>query len=190
MAGTGWILVGLGNPGTRYVGTRHDIGFMLVDRLARKHGVALTKDKDAELSRSVRLGGGEAVLLLKPMAYMNLSGPPVQRVMARERVALARVLVACDDINLPLGKLRLRPDGSAGGHNGLRSIIECVGEGFARLRLGVGREPAGVDRADWVLSRFAPAELETVDRMLSAAEAIVEQVLADGIDAMRGRAGG
>ena len=193
MAFPGWIVVGLGNPGSRYSGTRHDIGFMLLDRLASKHGASLSRnsdDREAEISLPVKMGGGDAALLVKPLAYMNLSGKPLQRLMARERVPPSRVLVACDDINLPLGKLRLRPDGSAGGHNGLRSIIECIGDGFPRLRMGVGREPEGVDRADWVLSRFEPGERETVDQMLIVAEGLVELVLAEGVEVARARAGG
>src|SRR5258706_9231347 len=143
MSFPGWLVVGLGNPGRQYAGTRHDLGFMLVDRLARAAGLLLSKDEDAEISKPARLAADAPFLLLKPMAYMNLSGPPVQRVMSRERVPAERVLVACDDVNLPLGKLRLRPSGSAGGHNGLRSLIETMGDGFPRLRLGVGREPPG-----------------------------------------------
>ena len=189
MAFPGWIVAGLGNPGRRYAGTRHDLGFALVDALARRHGVNLAKDGDAEISRPSKLGGGDSAILIKPLAYMNLSGPPLQRLMAKERVPPSRVLVACDDINIPLGRLRLRPEGTAGGHNGLRSIIECVGEGFPRLRLGVGREPAGVDRADWVLSRFEPEEREIVDRMLAAAEELVETVLGEGLEAARKRPG-
>jgi PTH1 family peptidyl-tRNA hydrolase len=110
--------------------------------------------------------------------------------MARERVPPDRVLVACDDVHLPLGKLRLRPDGSAGGHNGLRSIIDCIGQGFPRLRMGVGQEPSGLDRADWVLRRFEKGERDAVDGMLAAAQEVVELVLGEGVEAGRRRAGG
>ena len=184
----GWIVAGLGNPGRQYAGTRHDLGFMLVDRLAARFGGSFGKAKEAEVTKPVRLGDGQA-LLVKPMAYMNLSGPPLQGLMARERVPVERVLVACDDVNIPLGKLRLRPSGSAGGHNGLRSIIECVGEGFPRLRLGIGQEPAGMDRADFVLRRFTPDERKAVDEMLDRAEQVVEVVVGRGLDAAK-RLGG
>jgi PTH1 family peptidyl-tRNA hydrolase len=189
MSFPGWIVAGLGNPGRQHAGTRHDLGFMLVDRLAAAAGATLSKERDADTCKPVRIGGSQAILA-KPTAFMNLSGPPLQGLMARERVPAERLLVACDDVNLPLGKLRLRPDGSAGGHNGLRSIIECIGQGFPRLRMGVGLEPAGVDRADWVLRRFEKDERAAVDAMLRAAQEIVEVVLTDGIEAGRLRAGG
>ena len=189
MSFPGWIVAGLGNPGRQYAGTRHDLGFMLVDRLASEAGARFAKDREAEISKPIRIGGSQAILV-KPLAYMNLSGPPIQGLMARERVAPDRVLVACDDVNLPLGKLRLRPDGSAGGHNGLRSIIDCIGLGFPRLRMGIGLPPSGVDRADWVLRRFEKAERAAVDEMLTAAQEVVALVLAEGVDAGRRLAGG
>ena len=185
---TGWIVAGLGNPGSRYAGTRHDLGFMLADRLARAAGEPWRKERGAEVAGPARLGpaGGspsDQLLLIKPMDYMNLSGPPLQSLAGRERVVAGRILVACDDINLPLGRIRLRPSGSAGGHNGLTSIIACLGPEFPRLRLGVGKEPPGMDRADWVLSRFKPEEKPAVEDMLERAEAIVRTLLQDGLDA-------
>jgi peptidyl-tRNA hydrolase, PTH1 family len=180
---TGWIMAGLGNPGPRYAGTRHDLGFMLADRLARAAGVSWQSEKGQQVAGPFRFGGSEAVLLVKPQDYMNLSGPPLQSLLTRQHVPLARLLVACDDINLPLGKLRLRPSGSAGGHNGLSSIIGCLGPEFPRLRLGVGKEPSGMDRADWVLSRFKPEERAAVDEMLAKAETVVRDVVERGIEA-------
>lgn len=180
---TGWIVAGLGNPGPRYAGTRHDLGFMLVDRLAQDAGASWRSERGAMLAGPVRQAGGETMLFVKPMTYMNLSGPPLQSILGREHVPLERLLVACDDINLPLGRLRLRASGSAGGHNGLASIIGCVGTEFARLRLGVGKEPPGVDRADWVLSRFRPEEKPEVERLLDRAAVVVDLVLRDGLAA-------
>jgi PTH1 family peptidyl-tRNA hydrolase len=181
---TGWIVAGLGNPGTRYAGTRHDLGFMLADRLARELSVSWRKERGAEVAGPARLpGADEPLLLVKPIEYMNLSGPPLQSLLGREHVPPSRLLVACDDINLPLGRLRLRPSGSAGGHNGLSSIIGCIGTEFPRLRLGVGKEPPGVDRADWVLSRFKPEEKAAVERMLEGAETVVRILLKAGFDA-------
>ena len=181
---TGWIVAGLGNPGPRYAGTRHDLGFMLVDRLAREAGEPWRSERGTHVAGPFRLGGaGDPVLLVKPQDYMNLSGPPLQSLMGRQHVPLPRLLVACDDINLPLGKLRLRPSGSAGGHNGLSSIIGCLGTEFPRLRLGVGKEPSGMDRADWVLSRFKPDERAAVDEMLSRAERVIRDVAELGVDA-------
>lgn len=187
---SGWVVAGLGNPGARYAGTRHDLGFMLVDRLARAGGAAWRSERGADVAGPVRLGAGEPALLVKPLQYMNLSGPPLQSLLGRERVPVSRLLVACDDINLPLGKLRLRPSGSAGGHNGLSSIIGCLGTEFARLRLGVGQEPEGVDRAAWVLSRFKPDEKAAVEAMLERAEAVAREVLSVGVEAARRAAGG
>lgn len=193
MSFSGWIVAGLGNPGRQYAGTRHDLGFMLVDRFAAAAGARLSRDRDVEVSRPVRIGSfpdAPLVMLVKPMAFMNLSGPPLQGLMARERVAPGRLLVACDDVHLALGRLRLRPDGSSGGHGGLRSIIECIGPGFPRLRMGVGLEPSGVDRADWVLRRFEKGERGAVEDMLAAAEDVVGQVVLHGIEAGRRTAGG
>lgn len=186
----GWILAGLGNPGPRYAGTRHDLGFMLADRLARSAGLSWRRERGADVAGPGRLGEGDAFLLVKPMEYMNLSGPPLQSLLGRERVPLERLVVACDDINLPLGRLRLRASGSAGGHNGLASIISCVGPEFARLRLGVGKEPDGVDRADWVLSRFRPDEKPLVEEMLGRGEDVVRRLLRDGLEAGIRAAGG
>lgn len=178
---TGFLVAGLGNPGARYAGTRHDLGFMLADRLAREAGASWRSDRGADVAGPVRFGAGEPALLVKPTDYMNLSGPPLQSLMGRERVTAERLLVACDDVNLPLGRVRLREEGSAGGHNGLASIISCIGPGFPRLRLGVGREPEGSDRADWVLSRFRPDEREAVGGMLDQAVRVVQAVLEKGV---------
>ena len=122
--------------------------------------------------------GGAEALLVRPLLFMNRSGPPLQRVLEAAGLPPSRLLVACDDIHLPLGRVRLREQGSAGGHNGLASILASLGPGFPRLRLGVGREPEGIDRAEWVLSRFTPDEQELVRAMLSEAEATVRSVLA------------
>ena len=182
---SGWILAGLGNPGARYAGTRHDLGFMLVHRLAAAAGAGWRSEGGAEVAGPVTWAGpdGPAALLVKPLQYMNLSGPPLLAVMTRWEVPPSRVLVACDDINLPLGKLRLRPGGSAGGHNGLSSVIGCLGPDFARLRLGVGKEPDGAFRADWVLSRFRPDELADVAAMLERAQGVVRSVVEGGVEA-------
>ena len=142
------IVVGLGNPGSRYEKTRHNIGWLVLDRLADRVGAGgRVKSKDAAASVRGRLGDDE-LILVKPMTYMNLSGVAVRKVLARERVPMADLLVVVDDMALPFGKLRLRERGSAGGHNGLRSIIGEMGtEDFARLRVGIGSAEGGSDRA-------------------------------------------
>ena len=167
------IAVGLGNPGSRYEKTRHNIGWLVLDRLADRIGAGgRAKSKDASASVRGRLGDDE-LLLVKPMTYMNLSGVAVRKVLARERVAMADLLVIVDDMALPFGRLRLRERGSAGGHNGLRSIIGEMGtEDFARLRVGIGQPPEGA--IEHVLGDFAHAEQRHLDAILDAAADAVE----------------
>ena len=167
------IVVGLGNPGSRYEKTRHNIGWLVLDRLAERTGsVGRAKSRDAAACVRGRLDDDE-VVLVKPMTYMNLSGIAVRKVLARERVPLVDLLVVVDDMALPFGRLRLRERGSAGGHNGLRSIIGEMGtEDFARLRVGIGA-PSG-DAIDHVLGDFAHAEQRHLDVVLDAAADAVE----------------
>jgi PTH1 family peptidyl-tRNA hydrolase len=173
------IVVGLGNPGKQYEGTRHNVGWMVLDRLAERAGMSgRVKARDAAAVMRGRHGDQE-LLLVKPTTYMNLSGLAVRKVLARERAPLEDLLVVVDDFALPLGRLRLREEGSAGGHNGLRSIIGEMGtQRFARLRVGIG-DP-GRSAVDHVLSRFAPAEETDLDRVLSAAADAVEDWMRDG----------
>ena len=183
-----WLVAGLGNPGREHAGTRHDLGFVLVERVAADLGARFDRDREVETAGPVEVPGSEGrVLLAKPQLYMNRSGPPLARLLARLRLPPERLLVACDDVNIALGRLRLRAEGSAGGHNGLRSIIESVGTGFPRLRLGVGQAPPGMDRADWVLSRFHPDERLAVRDMVERAAAAVRQVLERGVEATLGK---
>ncbi len=167
------IVVGLGNPGSRYEKTRHNIGWMVLDRLADRIGsVGRARARDGAASVRGRLGGDE-LILVKPTTYMNLSGPAVRKVMARERVPLRDVLIVVDDMALPFGRLRLRERGSAGGHNGLRSIIGEMGsEDFARLRVGIGAAKQGA--VEHVLGDFAHAEQRHLDAILDAAADAVE----------------
>ena len=173
------IVVGLGNPGRQYEATRHNVGWMVLDRLADRAGRAgRGKERDAAASVRIHLGGLD-LLLVKPTTYMNLSGLAVRKALARERVKLEDLLVVVDDFALPLGKLRLRERGSAGGHNGLRSIIAEMGtQDFARLRIGIG-EPSR-DAVDHVLSRFATAERALLAEVLDAAADAVEEWARDG----------
>lgn len=167
------IVVGLGNPGSRYEKTRHNIGWMVLDRLADRIGsVGRTRARDGAASVRGRLGDDE-LILVKPTTYMNLSGQAVRRALARERVPLRDVLVVVDDMALPFGRLRLRERGSAGGHNGLRSIISEMGtEDFARLRVGIGAPKQGA--VEHVLGDFAHAEQRHLDAILDAAADAVE----------------
>jgi PTH1 family peptidyl-tRNA hydrolase len=167
------IVVGLGNPGARYEKTRHNIGWMVLDRLAERSGsVGRARARDAAASVRGRLGDLE-VVLVKPMTYMNLSGSAVRKVLARERAPLDELLIVVDDMALPFGRLRMRERGSAGGHNGLRSIIGELGtEDFARLRIGIGGPARGA--VEHVLGDFAHAEQQHLDAVLDAAADAVE----------------
>jgi PTH1 family peptidyl-tRNA hydrolase len=182
LAEIAWIVAGLGNPGVRYAGTRHDLGFMLVDRLGREAGVAFARRGGCEVTPPIRLdpAGAPLVRLAKPQDFMNLSGPPLARLLAEEELAPDRLLVVVDDVNLELGRIRLRREGSAGGHGGLESAIEALGSGFPRLRLGVGRGPEGTGLKEWVLARFPAEDLPAVDDMLARAAACVRALVRDG----------
>jgi PTH1 family peptidyl-tRNA hydrolase len=173
------IVVGLGNPGARYARTRHNVGWMVVDRLADRAGWGgRGKARDAA---SVVWGRYEGLdlELVKPLTFMNESGAAVRKVLAREHAPLEELLVVADDFALPFGRLRLRQAGSAGGHNGLRSIIGELGDqGFARLRVGIG-EP-GADAVDHVLATFSADERRHLDEILDAAADAVEDWARDG----------
>ena len=173
------IVVGLGNPGDRYVQTRHNIGWLVVDRLADLAGWSgrgRTRDASAVVMGRFR---GLDLTLVKPLTFMNDSGLAVRKVLAREHAPLNDMLVITDDFALPFGKLRFREAGSAGGHNGLRSIIGELGtEKFSRLRVGIGDPVRG--GADHVLSTFAPDERERLDELLDAAAEAVETWARDG----------
>ena len=187
-----WLVVGLGNPGAKYARNRHNIGFQVVDELAAKHGLPAWKsgklggDTTAGVVTTER--GRERCVLLKPMEYMNLSGFAVQRTADFHAVEPPSILVVHDEIDLELGMVRLKSGGGHGGHNGLRSIMEQLGGGgFARLRMGVGRDPRvppGADKqavASWVLSDFPRDQAGVVTAMIQAGCEDIETVLARGI---------
>lgn len=173
------IVVGLGNPGKQYDATRHNVGWMVLDRIADRAGwTGRGKTRDDALSVRGRWADTD-LLLVKPLTYMNLSGQAVRKALARERVPMEDLLVVVDDFALPLGKLRFREEGSAGGHNGLKSIIAEMGtQKFARLRVGIG-EP-GQNVVDHVLSRFQADEQAALDRVLAAAADALEDWAVDG----------
>jgi PTH1 family peptidyl-tRNA hydrolase len=170
-----WLIVFLGNPGPKYECTRHNAGFMTADAMAKKLGVSINKLRFKALTASAEING-EKVLLMKPQTFMNLSGEAVGEAARFYKVPPEHVIVVSDEISLPLGKLRVRPKGSAGGHNGLKSIIAHLGsDAFPRIRLGVGAPPhPDYDMADWVLSVFRNQDLED---MLSASDRAAEAVI-------------
>lgn len=165
------LVVGLGNPGAEYAETRHNAGFMVLDRLsARFSGIPRREARFKGEVADVR-AGGERVLLLWPMTYMNLSGESVKALQTFHKIPLQDILLVSDDIDLPVGGLRYRRQGSAGGQKGLQSIIRHLAtQDVARLRVGVGARPEGWDLADWVLSRFRGDEREALDGALVRAE--------------------
>ena len=170
-----WFVVFLGNPGPRYECTRHNAGFMAGDALAKKLGVNINKLRFKALTAECEING-ERVLLMKPQTFMNLSGEAVGEAARFYKIPPEHVLVVSDEVSLPLGKLRVRQKGSAGGHNGLKSIIAALGgDGFPRVRIGVGAPPhPEYDMADWVLSVFRNQDLED---MQSAAQRAAEAVI-------------
>ncbi len=181
------MVAGLGNPGSKYARNRHNIGFMVVEELASKAGSSSSwKSAVKGAQTTTALLGTNRVVLVKPLEFMNLSGFAVQRAMAFHTIAIERLLVVHDEIDLDFGILRLKNGGGHGGHNGLRSIIEQLGKGeFARLRMGVGRDPnkppGSKDTAAWVLGDFPKAQDSIVGAMISAACEDIETTVAKGI---------
>lgn len=161
------LLIGLGNPGKAYERTRHNIGFRALDILAEKFATGPWKDAQ-KFSAKIREARIVAVpiLLAKPQTYMNASGEAVKKLLAFYKLPAAAVFVICDDVDLPCGAIRLRENGGAGTHNGLKSIVEQIGEGFPRLRIGIGPKPEGEDLAAWVLSAPPQGEREKIEEAL------------------------
>ncbi|NLW90269.1 MAG: aminoacyl-tRNA hydrolase [Syntrophomonadaceae bacterium] len=173
------VIVGLGNPGKKYSDTRHNIGFRVLEEVARRHGVQKEESRFDALIAHIMLGG-QKVLLVKPLTYMNLSGKAVQPLLHWYKADLSDLIVVYDDMDLPVGNLRLRADGGSGGHKGLTSVIERLGSReFNRLRLGIGRP---TDEAiDWVLGTFAADEKELVKEMVAGAADRLEYWVEQGI---------
>ena len=164
-----YMIAGLGNPGRRYTGTRHNTGFEALDRIALHSGASLNMHKfEAEYGTAVI--GGQKVLLVKPQTYMNNSGIAVGGLASFYRIEPENIIIICDDINLPVGQLRIRPKGSAGGHNGLKSVISHLGsEDFPRIRIGIGEKPEGWDLADYVLAKMPQEEQAVMDEAYTQA---------------------
>ena len=177
------LVVGLGNPGRAYERTRHNAGFEVVDELARRAGADFRRSwRWPVVTAEVALGPGR-VVLVKPQAYMNRSWPPVAALAGKRGVKPDEILVVVDDVDLPPGVLRLRRQGSAGGHNGLKSMVAGLGsEAFARLRVGVGRPTGSSEMVDHVLTRYTPAERETMEAALVRAADAVQCVMEKGLD--------
>ncbi len=174
------VIAGLGNPDSRYQRTRHNLGFMVVDALAEAWRVSLSPQRRFQAELGEALLGGRKVLLVKPLTYMNRSGESLRALVDWYKLSPAGVLVVYDDLDLPLARVRLRPAGSAGGHNGMKSIISHLGTtDFPRLRLGIGK---GGDAAEYVLSPFSPSEWSSVKDLLPQMVSLVETCICEGID--------
>lgn len=181
------LVVGLGNPGARYAATRHNVGFRVIRQLARAHRIAVAIGRGDALIGDGRIGAVPVRLAL-PQASMNRSGPVVRRLCQAARVGSEAVLVICDDVRLPVGRLRLRAEGSAGGHRGLQSLIEALGgDRFARLRIGVGAPPHGTPMDSYVLAVIPPSERPLIGRAIQQAVAVVETWAVEGSAAAMNR---
>jgi PTH1 family peptidyl-tRNA hydrolase len=176
-----YIIVGLGNPGKEYEGTRHNAGFMAASVVASKCGATVSKSKFKSLYLDTMLCGHH-VLLLKPQTFMNISGEAVRDAKAFYKIPMERVIIIYDDISLPPGKIRVRGNGSAGGHNGIKSIISLTGtDVFPRVKIGVGAKPRPeYDLADWVLSKPAPEDAKLIIESLENAYLAVEAIITEG----------
>ena len=186
-----WIVVFLGNPGDKYENTRHNVGFMTADALGEKLNKPIQRLKFKALTNVVEYGGCR-VLLMKPTTYMNLSGEAVREACMFYKLPPERVLVVSDDVSLPVGKIRLRRNGTAGGHNGLRSIIgQLHSDQFPRLKIGVGAKPhPDYDMADWVLGRFSKEDRKAIDAAIDRALDAMECLFTQGIDKAMSRSNG
>lgn len=178
-----YIIVGLGNPTSRYAGTRHNVGFEVIECLEKKYGIDVnTKKHKAMIGKGII--GTQKVLLVKPQTFMNLSGESVREIMDYYKAKESDLIVIYDDISLAVGQLRIRAKGSAGGHNGIKSIIQHIGtQEFWRIKVGVGEKPAHRDLADYVLGRFQGEEKEIMEEAFSDAADAVAVMLKDGIEA-------
>jgi PTH1 family peptidyl-tRNA hydrolase len=175
-------IVGLGNPGPKYAETRHNVGFWFIDLLAKKHSVKLERKHKTSVIGECTIEG-QRVILVKPRTFVNLSGQSVEYLMARYSIALDKVLIVYDDINLPAGKLRLRPEGSAGGHNGIRSIIGSTkSQDFPRMRVGVGKPPEGSDQIGYVIGKMSPQERDATSEALQRVTEAVSSLLTESIN--------
>ena len=178
-----YIIAGLGNPGKQYEGTRHNIGWQVIDELAGKYNIRVTESKFKGLIGKGMIGG-EKVVLVKPLTFMNLSGECIREVTNFYKIdETSQLIVVADDISLDVGQIRMRKKGSAGGHNGLKNIIAHLGhENFMRIKMGVGDKPAGYNLADYVLGHFSKEEEKILAESKKTAVLAIETIMSDGID--------
>jgi peptidyl-tRNA hydrolase, PTH1 family len=174
------LVTGLGNPGKEYAGTRHNAGFMVVDKLAEAFRISMDKNKFNTIHGKGKIKGND-IILAEPQAFMNLSGPPVQRLAGFYKISCEEMLIIHDDIDLAFGRIKIKEKGGDGGHKGIRSIIDAFGGGnFTRLRIGIGRSEAGADVVDHVLGRFNPEESALLDKIIATAVDAALTILCEG----------
>lgn len=182
-----WLVVGLGNPGLEYAKTRHNLGFMLVDMLAQRWQTRVTRDESRSLIGRAEFDR-QVIELVKPQTYMNLSGEAVSGLLTKDNRDVTKLIVVSDDLALPFGTMRIRPKGTHGGQNGLRSIIDCLKtQEFIRLRIGIHPEHPIRDAARFVLENFSKGELEAVEKILETAADAIETIIRDGAEAAMAR---
>ena len=177
-----YVVVGLGNPGKKYEKTRHNVGFDVIDILAKEYNISVTKIKHKALIGEGRVGT-EKVLLVKPQTYMNLSGETLIDIYKYYKIDLSNIVVVYDDIDLEVGKIRIRKKGSGGTHNGMKSKTKCLGSNdFPRVRVGVSKPEVGQDLADFVLSRFRKEESDNINEALEKAAYAIDSIIRENID--------
>lgn len=175
-------IVGLGNPGLEYKSTKHNIGFAVVERLAKDNGIKINRKRHFSIVGEGRIAG-EPVILVLPQTYMNLSGNAVSELFREELKDVKDLIVICDDINIELGRIRIRKEGSSGGHKGLESIIHILGRGdFSRVRVGIATDVHKGDITNYVLSPFKRKEIRNVNHVISMSADAVTSIIEDGID--------
>ena len=177
-----FMVVGLGNPGRRYVETRHNVGFAVIETLAQRWTIPADGKQLGALVGSGRVSNGKA-MLVRPQSFMNRSGTPVRSLMGYYKLETDKVVVVHDDLDLPFGRVQIKRGGGHGGHNGLRDINKHAGPEYARVRMGVGRPPEGWDTADYVLGKWSSSETNELESILGKGADAVESILRDGVDA-------
>ncbi len=176
------VIAGLGNPGTKYASTRHNVGFDVMDVLANKFNIKINKIKFKALIGE-GIWAGEKIVLIKPLTYMNLSGESIRPLVEFYKLKAEELLVVVDDVDIDFGTIRLKKKGSAGTHNGLKSIIFQIGtDQFPRLKIGIGQKPEYYDLADFVLSKFSEQERQIIDKAILKAADAIDEFIANGID--------
>ena len=176
-----YLIVGLGNPGDKYKYTKHNVGFMVLDYFASAHNISISRIKHKAVLGEGNIGQ-EKVILAKPQTYMNLSGESVQELMHWYKCDISRLIVIYDDVDIAVGRIRIRPEGSSGTHNGMKSIIYILNEDkFPRVRVGIGRQPDYMDLGDYVLSRFSEEEIPSMEEAVKKSALAIEEIIKNGV---------